>query len=421
MVVLPGLQLFGLIYRKNLALLDISSTEISTLINTEYALAAITGLFYGPLFSRFTYREVALVGSVLVFIGLLTTAWSINFIQYIVTYSILYGIGMGFTQTAGSLALNTYFKEKRRKATGFSFTIAGIGPIVLPHLAVAILPYFGYIGTVISFAGLSLISLIAAICYRPALQFSKNKESPKESIEMGKEQSEVLLENNTTELKSPGVVRNFINELDLGLLKDKSFLNLLIGLTVIIFGEVNFFVLVPFILGESGFKDQQISLVMSILAGVDITVRFLGPFATAKLPFGNKSLFAFGILLVSAGRLIVVLTNNFHVIIFAFTLLGVGKAFRTIIRPIIIADYVPLKRLPAASGLQLVGTTIFSFSAGPLLGLIKEHWGFAVTIHIINAMSIACLLSWSVEALIHKFSAKKDRSAEEENNNNEAK
>ncbi|KAL5278642.1 hypothetical protein ACFFRR_003337 [Megaselia abdita] len=414
MVVLPGLQLFGLIYRKNLAALNISSTQISTLINTEYALAAFTGLFNGPLYSKFTFREVGLAGSVLVFIGLLSSAWCTNFIEYVITYSILFGIGMGLTQTSGSLALNTYFKEKRRKATGFSFTIAGIGPIVLPHLAVCVLAYFGYIGTVLTFAGITLISFISAVCYRPALQFSKGVHAPRENLEKGNENTEVLLEQETIK-KRPSHLRKFINDLDLGLLKDKSFLNLLIGLTVIVFGEVNFFVLVPFILGESGFTDQQISLVMSILAGVDITVRFLGPFAMQKLPLGNKSIFAIGITFVSVGRLIVVLTNNFYVIIFAFVLLGFGKAIRTVIRTLIIADFVPLKRLPAASGLQLVATAIFSFAAGPLIGLAKQYWGFAVTIHILNAMSMTSLLSWGIEDMIKRMSFKKSKLPAEEN------
>lgn len=396
MVVLPGLQLFGLIYRRNLQALDISSPQVSTLINTQYALAAFTGLFNGPLFSKFTFRQVGFVGSILVFLGLFSTAWSTNFIQYVITYSILYGIGMGLAQTSGSLALNTYFKKKRREATGFAFTITGIGPIVLPYLAVFALDSIGYIGTVLTFAGISLLSLISTISYRPALQFSKDVQ---ESIQ-NENQAEVLLEKQAMGTKKLKTLRKFIAGLDLGLLKDKSFLNLLIGLTVIIIADLNFFVMVPFILGELGFTDQQISLVISIVSVVDIIVRFLASFAVQRLPLGNKSLFAIGITFISVGRLIVVLTNNFNVIIFASTLLGLGRGFRTVIRPIIIADFVPLKRLPAASGLQSVAMGLFSFIAGPLIGLVKEYWGFSVTIHILNGISMACLLSWGVEDMI---------------------
>lgn len=407
MFVLPGLQLFGLIYRKNLEALDITSTQVSTLFNTQYALGALTGLFNGPLFSKFTFREVGITGSVLVTLGLLSTAWSTNFIQYVVAYSVLYGIGMGLAQTSGSLALNTYFKENRRKATGFAYTIAAIGPIAMPHLAVYMLTYYEYIGTVLTFSGISLLSLVSAICYRPALQFSKGAQAPKENIEKGKEQAEDLREKE--EIKPKSHSRKFIDELDLGLLRDKSFLNILIGLTVIIIAEVNFFVLVPFILGETGFSDQQISLAMTVMAVVDIMTRFLGPLATQKLPFGNKLLFAIGIIFVSVGRMIVVLTNNFHVIIFAFTLLGFGKAFRTTIRPLIIADFVSLKRLPAASGLQTAAMAILSFAAGPLLGKVKYHWGFSGTIHILNGMAIACILSWGAEDIIKRCSSKKEK------------
>lgn len=406
MVVLPGLQLFGLIYRKNLAELGISSTETSTLFNMQYAVSSFTGLFNGPLFRRFTFREIGLIGAALVFIGLFASAWSTNFLFYILTFSIVYGIGMGLAQSSGSLALNTYFKTKRRKATGFAWTITGIGPIVLPHLAVFVLASFGYKGTVLTFALLSLLAFAAAITYRPALQF--NKAIPIENVENGEEKTES--DDLLGKIKQPekSSLMKFIEDLDLALLKDKSFLNILIGLTIIALGELNFFVLVPFILEEAGFTDKQISLTMSVLAGVDISVRFLGPFATQKLRLGNKSLFAIGILAIAIGRFITVMTQDFHVIIFAFTLLGFGKALRTIIRPLIVADYVPLKQLPAASGLLLVATALFSFSAGPLFGLCKEYLGYAVTVHIINGFSFICLLSWGIETLIIKISGKID-------------
>lgn len=404
MVTLPGLQIFGLVYKEQLKNLGITDAEISTLINTQYALGAFSGLFNGPLYSKFTFREVGLVGGVLVFIGLLSSAWCQNFIGYIMTYSVLYGLGMGVTQVSGSLALNTYFKKKRMKATGFACTIMGIGPIAFPHLATYLIGDIGYVGTVATFAGIATISILSAICYRPALQFSKGKEieSIAISVENGKPESNELLEQESQE-EEIGFFRKFVRDLDLGLLKDFTFLNILIGLTVITITDLNFFVLIPFILGEAGYKNEKSALIMSILAGVDISVRFVGPFISAKLPLGNKSLFAIGIISVSIGRLIFALTTDFGLIIFACFLLGFGKALRTFLRSLIVADYVPLKKLPAASGLLLVSTAIFSFAAGPLLGLTTANYGFAVEIHVINTLAIICLSSWGIEGIVSKY------------------
>jgi len=48
--------------------------------------------------------------------------------------------------------------------------------------------------------------------------------------------------------------------------------------------------------------------------------------------------------------------------------LGLNKAFRTVFWSLIIPSYVPLKRLPAAAGLQLLMSGTFSMIFGPLIG-----------------------------------------------------
>lgn len=421
MAVFPGIQQFGLIYRHRLADLNMTSTEITTIINVQYALCSLTGLINGMMFRKFTFREVGILGAVLVFFGLLTTAWSQSFIHYIISFSMLYGFGMGFTTSSASLVLNTYFKEKRRKATGFSWTITGIGPIAFPHLVVLILSHYGYFGAVTIFAAISLHSLLSAICYQPAHKHSKTTKDAK--LENGNVKAEVteLLEKPTaipqhTEQKL-GFFKKFIRDLDLALLKDFTFLNILIGLTIIIFGELNFSILVPFILSDSGFQDHQISMAMSILAGVDMSMRFLAPFVTQKLTLGNKTLFGIGILCISAGRCIVALSSEYYVIVFALALVGFGKALRTIFNSLIIAGYVPLKRLPAAYGLQFVFTAFFAFVAGPILGLIKEFRGYSFAIHVINTLSVSCLAAWALEALFRNYIVNKRGKPEPQSTN----
>lgn len=155
---------------------------------------------------------------------------------------------------------------------------------------------------------------------------------------------------------------------DLDLLRDFTFVNLAVGMSIMMFGEMNFSVLTPFILNSFGYTDTQISLVMSLLACMDISVRFLAPLALEKVKLDNRVLFAFGILCIAVGRVVVAFTDSYEIMIGVFLLIGFGKAFRTIFSPLIIPSYVPLNRLPAASGLQLIFNTIFSFAMGPILG-----------------------------------------------------
>lgn len=531
MSILPALQQFGLVYRDRLSFLSLTSTETTSLVNTQAAVSAFTGLINGAMFRRFTFRQVAFVGGLCCFLGILGSAWCSSFTSYMIVFSLLYGFGMGISMSASSLALNTYFKENRRKAMGFSWTITGIGPIVFPHIAILLVTNFGYEGAVYVFSAISLQAVVGSLVYQPAQNHSPKPEIVESKSEVEDHQcdycqsqvlskkrkhsvfssqylfnedhpqtpgfevigpgspmmtrandglygSKLLLasrkaafkrqlsaisrndveggllalsqkkdlqkstenmfransfhkegnEPSTPEPKLPfkskctcqeekallgksfdvdaveGDEKTFLQKVsaffDLDLLKDPIFVILVAGLTVILFGEINFSILTPFILGDFGFSRSQISIAMSIIGGMDLTVRFLAPFVTQKIPWNNTSFFAFGMTFMAIGRTIVATSRNYNVLICGFFLIGFGKGFRTIFSPLIIPSYVPLKRLPAASGLQLISTGVFTISCGPLIGVIRDAYGFSVAIHLINALTIISIVLWGIMALV---------------------
>ena len=57
-------------------------------------------------------------------------------------------------------------------------------------------------------------------------------------------------------------------------------------------------------------------------------------------------------------------TSMLSVMIF----LGMAKGIRTVFWVLVIPDYVPLERLPGASGIQSVTNGLISVALGPILG-----------------------------------------------------
>lgn len=386
---------FGLIYKAKLAQFKVNSTQITTIINTQYGISSCIGLFNGPLFKRFSFRQVGIFGAILVIIGIFSTAWCSTFVSYILAYSTVFALGMGLTMSAGSLALTTYFKNRRSIATGLSFSITGLGSIVFPYLAVFLLSIYGYMGTVFIFSAITTHTLISAILYQPV---------EKHSVQPTALESQPLIQDHVKKSKNTqSFVRQFITDLDLPLLKDFTFLNLLFGLTIIIFGEVNFSALIPFILTDVGFDDERISFAMTLMSIADVVVRFTGPFVTQRLAFSNKVNFSIGVVIITTGRMMAAFSTNYTVVLYSFVLVGFGKAFRTIYNPLIIAGYVPLDKYSAASGLQLAFTSLFAFSFGPVIGMVKERWGFTVAVHVINGLSVIGLTTWTLEAIFSKY------------------
>lgn len=85
----------------------------------------------------------------------------------------LTGIGQGIIFPATTLALNTYFRKKRNVAMGFSITMTGLGPILMPLLIDVLLENYATTGTLLILAGIAAHSFIGASLLRP---FEKQKE-----------------------------------------------------------------------------------------------------------------------------------------------------------------------------------------------------------------------------------------------------
>ncbi|KAH8291595.1 hypothetical protein KR018_003482 [Drosophila ironensis] len=551
----PCLQQFGFLFRERLADLGMSSSQITAIINTNPAVSACTGLLNGPMFRRFTFRQVAMAGALLISGGIMLTAFCETFLGYMFAYALLFGFGMGISVSASSLAINTYFQKKRRRAAGFSWTITGLGPIFLPHLVTFLLTLYGVQGTTVLFAAISLHAFVCALIYQPVryhaqtaetgeqdqeqqpeplcahcawqqkrepggifssqylcqdddaqrpgyeicepgtpmlsrandgwygsrlsltsgrLRFrtissskdleqtqrlhcpiSEERHNHQEQVEEEAEQDEDFLRPNNfrrervesnleaklccrcaelrQELNNNRAKDNKDNKdkegdppveplplhdpqmsflakvvtfFDLDLLRDFTFVNLVLGLTIINFGELNFSILTPFILDDFGFDTPQITLAMSILAGLDITMRFLVPFLTEKIPWDNRVFFLIGVVGIALGRTVVACTRSYSLILASFVWIGLCKGVRTIFWPLIIPGYVPLNRLPGASGLQLLISGLFTLLGGPFVGLVRDRYDYSVTLHCLNMMSFVAAASWTLEALVRRHRRK---------------
>lgn len=109
--------------------------------------------------------------------------------------------------SAFQLALNTYFKERRNKATGFAMTITGLGPILMPQLINLLLKFYTTEQTIFIIGGLSLHAFVAAILLQPVKWHMKEKvdvekaDEDEELAEENKDQVMTLLEKGVFEVR----------------------------------------------------------------------------------------------------------------------------------------------------------------------------------------------------------------------------
>ncbi|XP_043286586.1 monocarboxylate transporter 12-like [Venturia canescens] len=175
--ILPIAQSFGLLFRDRFQQLDINSSQITTIMNVNNAATACIGLTNGPLFRRYSYRQVSFVGALVSAVSICALSFATTFQSVLIFYSILYGCGMGIAMSSCALALNTYFKKRRRIATGFSWTCTGLGPIIMPQIITLLMPIYGMSGTVLLYGGFAFNAVACALLLQPVELHVKKGEA----------------------------------------------------------------------------------------------------------------------------------------------------------------------------------------------------------------------------------------------------
>lgn len=167
----------------------------------------------------------------------------------------------------------------------------------------------------------------------------------------------------------------FVKVFDLGLLSDKIYLNMMLGIAIAVFAEINFSLLTPFILNEFNYSTEQIAVFMSTLAVVDIFCRFASPFVGDYFKQPPRIMYMYALFMLIITRSSLLFASSYHQILIVAMGLGLAKGVRSVYMSLVVPSYIPLDRLAAASGIQMVANGVIILSMGSFVG---KHALFAL-------------------------------------------
>lgn len=175
---------FGLLFGDLLRDLDVGTTGAAVIISTLDVCMNFSGLFVGPLLKEFSYRKVAIAGSLLCGIGLACTSPASSMAHIISTYGVINGIGVGLSTSAAFVALNHYFKAKRGQAVGLSMAGTALGMLIMPQLVRLLLEEYGFRGAILLIAGVALNAAVGSVLLQPAKWHMKEEKIDEEMMIM---------------------------------------------------------------------------------------------------------------------------------------------------------------------------------------------------------------------------------------------
>ncbi|GLH16095.1 Putative transmembrane transport [Gryllus bimaculatus] len=134
------LSVFGLLFFDTLEEMGAETTGAAVISNSMVAITNFSGLMTGPVMRRFTYRQVAMAGGVLVAVGMFFTSMATKMWHLFISYSVLVGLGLGLLNPSTFVAVNAFFTRARGRAVGlFRGAVLILSAVALHSIAGAML------------------------------------------------------------------------------------------------------------------------------------------------------------------------------------------------------------------------------------------------------------------------------------------
>jgi len=114
------------------------------------------GIISGPLADRFGSRPLALIGMILLGVGLGLASLAQNLVQVYLAYSLGVGLGCGCAYVPAIGAVQRWFVRRRGFASGLAVAGIGVGTLVMPPLASLLIGALGWRGAYVVLGALAL-------------------------------------------------------------------------------------------------------------------------------------------------------------------------------------------------------------------------------------------------------------------------
>ena len=118
------------------------------------------GVISGPLADRWGARRFAVIGMVLIPIGLALASVARSLIEVYAAYSLGVGLGIGCAYVPAVAAVQRWFVRRRGFASGLAVSGIGVGTLVAPPVVAILIEFLGWRGT---YLALGIFTLVAGV------------------------------------------------------------------------------------------------------------------------------------------------------------------------------------------------------------------------------------------------------------------
>lgn len=217
-------------------------------------------------------------------------------------------------------------------------------------------------------------------------ELSSNPKVKMASIDLVKQQFDIGIEMAAPAKQS--FWKRFVALMDISLLKDLGYLNILFGLSIFYVAEMNFKMVTPFFFANLGYSKSEVAYCLSIAAISDIAARVILPPICDRFKIKKRLIFFVSIAFVAITRSSKLIASSGYcnqlIIRVSFAVMAEQTKWSELMLwlficgffrgmalsnfTLTVSEYCSLEQLPAAFGWHMVGKGVFVVALGPLIG-----------------------------------------------------
>uniref|UniRef100_A0A182TYU4 Major facilitator superfamily (MFS) profile domain-containing protein n=1 Tax=Anopheles melas TaxID=34690 RepID=A0A182TYU4_9DIPT len=446
-VTLGSLPSFGLMFGDFLTDLGEETSAIALITSCFFSALSFAGLFTNTLMKKTSCRTVGLIGAVSYIIGSMMTIFVRSTNELLISFAVFQGAGFGLMIPVSYTTFNAYFVEKRVVMMSVAQTLIGLGTMFYPIFIQRSMDAFGFRGCMAVLAAINSHTLLAMLVMHPvqwhmrrvpleydpvptsapvAVAASDEKPSKTEddfqelpagqglsqrnaklrasrrasSIPgLGNWSGPVVVSDSTERDTKPATKwQILVDFLDLTLLKDPIYVNIVLGISFALYSDLAFFTLQPMYLFMLAFSKTDVSLIIAIGAGADLISRIFLAISSTCLNIKARYVYLAGALFTIVARFAFLCVFDFYGMAIVTAIMGFLRTWIHVPLPLVFSEYLPQERFPSGYGLFMFLQGNITFAIGPIVGYIRDVTGsYNVSFHVLTLVMALCVIPWFFE------------------------
>ncbi|XP_041765847.1 monocarboxylate transporter 7 [Anopheles merus] len=446
-VTLGSLPSFGLMFGDFLTELGEETSAIALITSCFFSALSFAGLFTNTLMKKTSCRTVGLIGAVSYIIGSMMTIFVRSTNELLISFAVFQGAGFGLMIPVSYTTFNAYFVEKRVVMMSVAQTLIGLGTMFYPIFIQRSMDAFGFRGCMAVLAAINSHTLLAMLVMHPVqwhmrrvpLEYdpvptsapvagaASDEKPPKTEDDFRELPAGQALSQRNAKLRAsrrassipglgnwsgPVVVSDsterdtkpatkwqiLVDFLDLTLLKDPIYVNIVLGISFALYSDLAFFTLQPMYLFMLAFSKTDVSLIIAIGAGADLISRIFLAISSTCLNIKARYVYLAGALFTIVARFAFLCVFDFYGMAIVTAIMGFLRTWIHVPLPLVFSEYLPQERFPSGYGLFMFLQGNITFAIGPIVGYIRDVTGsYNVSFHVLTLVMALCVIPWFFE------------------------